>query len=153
MASEWISSALTPLGPQSGDLIWPSATHLALTALLYAWLTAERAMAVLQADRRYADFVAPGGDQGRGARVAANLRNQFEAPLLFHMLVLALAFSDGAVQAQLWLAWVFVAGRVLHTGVQTLSTNVPLRGGVFSINFLALAGMWIVFFTQTVSTG
>jgi hypothetical protein len=32
-------------------------------------------------------------------------------------------------------AWVFVAGRVIHTLVQTLTDNVPLRGQVFLINF------------------
>ena len=35
-------------------------------------------------------------------------------------------------------AWVFVAGRVIHTLVQTLTDNVPLRGQVFLINFAAV---------------
>ena len=35
-------------------------------------------------------------------------------------------------------AWVFVAGRVIHTLVQTLTDNVPLRGQVFMINFLGV---------------
>ena len=36
-------------------------------------------------------------------------------------------------------AWVFVAGRVIHTLVQTLTDNVPLRGQVFLINFAGVA--------------
>jgi len=35
-------------------------------------------------------------------------------------------------------AWVFVAGRVIPTLVQTLTDNVPLRGQVFLINFIAV---------------
>ena len=35
-------------------------------------------------------------------------------------------------------AWVFVAGRVVHTLVQTLTDDVPLRGRVFLINFVAV---------------
>jgi hypothetical protein len=35
-------------------------------------------------------------------------------------------------------AWVFVAGRVIHTLVQTLTSDVPLRGRVFLINFAAV---------------
>jgi hypothetical protein len=35
-------------------------------------------------------------------------------------------------------AWVFVAGRVIHTLVQTLTDHVQLRGRVFMINFLAV---------------
>ena len=38
-------------------------------------------------------------------------------------------------------AWVFVAGRVIHTLVQTLTDNVQLRGQVFMINFLAVAAL------------
>ena len=36
-------------------------------------------------------------------------------------------------------AWVFVAGRVIHTLVQCLTDNVPLRGQVFLINFAGVA--------------
>lgn len=133
---------------EPADLLWPSAAHLALTAFLYVWLSVERALSVLKQRNRYADFARPGGDAGRGARVAANLRNQFEAPPFFHMLILALVLGGDPVQGQLWLAWVFVFGRVLHTGVQTLTDNVVLRGSVFAINFSALVGLWLSFFFQ-----
>jgi len=36
---------------------------------------------------------------------------------------------------------VFIAGRVAHTLVQTLTDNVPLRGQVFTINFLAVVAL------------
>jgi hypothetical protein len=38
-------------------------------------------------------------------------------------------------------AWVFVIGRVVHTLVQTLTDNVPLRGQVFMVNFLAVLAL------------
>ncbi|MFV3332448.1 MAPEG family protein [Pseudomonas sp. NY15437] len=41
-----------------------------------------------------------------------------------------------------WLAWLFIAGRVAHSGVQILTRNVRLRGLVFTINFLAVLGLW-----------
>jgi hypothetical protein len=40
------------------------------------------------------------------------------------------------------LAWVFILGRVIHSGVQILTDNVRLRGLVFTINFLAVLAMW-----------
>jgi hypothetical protein len=138
---------LSPLDP-AALLLWPSAAHLALTAFLYLWLTGERAAAVIARRNRYDDFIRSDVDQGRGARVAANLRNQFEAPPFFHMLILALVLAGEPVVAQLILAWMFVAGRIAHTLVQTLTGNVLLRGAVFSINFLALCGMWVIFFVQ-----
>lgn len=135
-----------PLGIAGArSILLPAAAHLVLVAFLYLWLTMERLGAVRARKRRYSDLQFPGGDVERGARVAANLRNQFEAPMLFYPLVLALWATQTVSVAMVWLAWLFVAGRVLHTGVQTLTGNVPLRGAVFTINFLALAGMWALF--------
>ncbi|WP_439633778.1 MAPEG family protein [Glycocaulis sp.] len=129
-------------------ILLPAAAHLALVAFLYTWLTVERLRAVRAHKHRYSDLQFAGGDVDRGARVAANLRNQFEAPMLFYPLVLALWATQSATSAMVWLAWLFVAGRVLHTAVQTLTGNVPLRGAVFTVNFLALAGLWMLFLLQ-----
>lgn len=130
------------------SLLWPSVLHLGLTAFLYLWLSFERGFGVVQGRQRYSDYILANGDTGRGARLAANLRNQFEAPPFFHMLILALVLAGTPLQGHLILAWVFVLGRVLHTLVQVLFANVVLRGLVFSINFLALGGMWALFFWQ-----
>jgi hypothetical protein len=40
------------------------------------------------------------------------------------------------------LAWIFIGGRIAHSGVQILTANVRLRGLVFTINFLAVIGLW-----------
>ena len=141
----------TLLDPVSA-LLWPSAAHFALTAFLYLWLTLERAGAVMSRRNRYDDFTRVDADQGRGARVAANLRNQFEAPPFFHMLVLALVLAGEPLFLQLVLAWIFVAGRLAHTLVQTMTGNVVLRGVVFSINFLALCAMWVIFFVRMLNS-
>lgn len=130
------------------SLLWPSVLHLGLTAFLYLWLTFERGLGVVRGRQRYSDYILASGDTGRGARVAANLRNQFEAPPFFHMLILALVLAGTPLQGHLILAWVFVLGRGIHTLVQALFANVVLRGLVFSINFLALCGMWGLFFWQ-----
>ena len=140
-----LDSAL--LSEPSGILA-PAACHLLLTAALYAWLTVERAANVWRRRGLYSDLVTPGGDQGRAARIAANLSNQFEAPTVFHPLVLALWATGMASELDLALAWAFVIGRLAHTMVQTLTTNVPLRGMVFSINFVALSGLWGNFFLR-----
>lgn len=128
-----------------GAILLPAAAHLALVAALYAWLSVERLFNVMARRGRYSDLVTPGGDAGRAARVAANLSNQFEAPALFYPLVLALWAAAMVSALDVALAFVFVAGRLIHTGVQTLSRNVPLRGLVFSINFTALLAMWVWF--------
>lgn len=74
-------------------------------------------------------------------RLGANLSNQLEWPLLFYAACLVL-LPSAADPTALVLAWVFVAGRVLHSMVQVLTGNVRLRGLVFTVNFLAVLALW-----------
>src|SRR5207248_1872309 len=72
------------------------------------------------------------------ARITKNLANQFELPVIFYAIVILLVALGRVGTIDLIAAWVFVAGRIVHTLVQTLTDNVPLRGQVFMINFLAV---------------
>lgn len=122
-------------------LILPMAIHVALTAFLYTLLTVARAPKVWGVGRR-ADGSNPWASVE--PRVSANLSNQFEWPLFFYAacLLLIQMQSDSAVAIQL--AWVFIAGRVVHSYVQICTTNIRLRGAVFTINFLSVLGLWLV---------
>lgn len=121
-------------------LIFPMAAHVALTAFLYALLTAVRAPSVWGLGRR------PDGTNPLAKfepRVSANLSNQFEWPVFFYAACLVL-LSAPMDHRHLWLAWVFVGGRFVHSYVQILTTNVRLRGVVFTINFVAVLGLWVM---------
>lgn len=123
----------------SNPLLLAMAAHVAWTTLLYVLLTAARAPAVWGLGRR-ADGSSPWGDAER--RISANLSNQFEWPLFFHVACL-LALQVGAADPVLvGLAWVFVGGRIAHSAVQVLTVNLRLRGLVFTVNFLAVLAMW-----------
>ena len=121
------------------SLIVPMAAHVALAAFLYVLLTIVRAPAVWGIGRR------PDGSNPWAAlepRISANLSNQFEWPLFFHvacLLLLQHQTNPGVVA----LAWLFVVGRILHSAVQILTRNVRLRGVVFTVNFLAVLGLWV----------
>ena len=73
------------------------------------------------------------------ARITRNLANQFELPVIFYAVVVLLVATRNVTTIDIVAAWVFVAGRVIHTLVQTLTDNVPLRGQVFLINFAGVA--------------
>lgn len=120
------------------SLIIPMAAHVALTAFLYAALTVARAPSIWGIGRR-ADGSNPWA--AIEPRISANLSNQFEWPLFFHVACLLL-LPSGANPLALVLAWIFVAGRILHSLVQILTRNIRLRGVVFTINFLAALGLW-----------
>jgi hypothetical protein len=124
----------------SHPLIAPMAAHVAIAAFLYVLLTVVRAPAIWGIGR------APDGSNpwvGIEPRISANLSNQFEWPLFFHVACLIL-LQFPASGVALALAWLFIAGRVLHSMVQILTRNVRLRGLVFTINFLAVLGLWVL---------
>jgi hypothetical protein len=73
------------------------------------------------------------------ARITRNLTNQFELPVIFYAVVVLLIAFGRVTMIDVIAAWVFVAGRLVHSLVQTLTDNVLLRGRVFMINFLAVA--------------
>lgn len=128
----------------SQTLILAMAAHVGLAAMLYVLLTVARAPAVWGIGRR-ADGSNPFADVER--RISANLSNQFEWPVLFYAAcILLLRGSPGEAAAVL--AWTFVAGRVLHSVVQVGTRNVRLRGIVFTANFLAVLGLWVLVVAQ-----
>lgn len=124
----------------SQSLILAMAAHVALAAFLYALLTVARAPAVWGVGR---------DEDGKNPwatvepRISANLSNQFEWPVVFHVACVILMQGQPGVVATA-LAWLFVAGRVLHSAVQILTGNVRLRGVVFTANFVAVIGLWVL---------
>lgn len=120
----------------SNALILPMAAHVALAALLYAALTVARAPKVWGIGRR-ADGSNPFAVIE--PRISANLSNQFEWPLFFHLACLLQPVPSTAAMV---LAWTFIGGRLLHSVVQIFTVNVRLRGLVFMLNFLAVLGLW-----------
>jgi hypothetical protein len=120
-------------------LILPMAAHVGLTSFLYVLLTIARSPNVWGVGQR-ADGSNPWAVVE--PRISANLSNQFEWPVLFYAACLLLIQHQLEAHAAVQLAWVFVIGRVAHTCVQILTTNIRLRGLVFTINFLATLGLW-----------
>lgn len=116
----------------------PFILHFGLVLTLYAALTVARAAAVRQGAAAYADFARADGDPPAAARIARNLSNQFEAPLFAYFAALFLAWRGEVTLVDVAAAWLFLAGRAVHTLVQTLTDNVRLRGLVFTINFVGV---------------
>jgi hypothetical protein len=122
-------------------LILPMAAHVAWAAVLYALLTIVRAPSIWGIGR-----LADGSNPWARfePRISANLSNQFEWPLFFHAGCLLLLHLHATGPAAIALAWTFVGGRLLHSSVQVGTANVRLRGVVFTLNFLAVLGLWAI---------
>ena len=120
------------------SILWPMLAHIGWVFLLYVWLTIVRAQAVRSGEVEYASF-ARRDEPHHIERITRNLANQFELPVIFHAVVVLLVATGRVTAVDTIAAWVFVVGRVIHTLVQTLTDNVPLRGQVFLINFAGVA--------------
>jgi hypothetical protein len=119
-------------------LLWPMLAQIGWTFLLYIWLTVARQRAVKAGEVKYGDF-ARHEEPHHVARITYNLANQFELPVIFYAAVVLLIATNNVMTVDIIAAWIFVAGRVIHSLVQCLTDNVRLRGQVFLINFAGVA--------------
>ena len=77
-------------------------------------------------------------------KINNNIRNQFEVPVLFYVLVIVLwqlGAAGGLAQAA---AWLFVGSRAVHAYVHTGTNYVPVRRAVFlfgCLMVLLMAGL------------
>ena len=127
------------------QLLIPMVAHVFLAASLYVLLTIARAPAIWGIGRR------PDGSNPFSKvepRISANLYNQFEWPLLFYVAGILLHLLGAVTELAVGLAWLFVVGRLAHSFVQIFTTNVRLRGLVFTVNFLSVLGLWGIILQQ-----
>lgn len=126
----------------SDSLFAPMLIHILLVAILYVLLT------IMRAPKIWGIGTNPDGTNPFAKlepRVSANLSNQFEWPVLFYAICVILISRPELYQSiYLWCAWVFVFGRLIHSAIQIFTVNIRLRGAIFTINFLAVMGMWFV---------
>jgi hypothetical protein len=74
---------------------------------------------------------------------ADNYNHLMEQPTLFYATALGLALAGQGDGLNLWLAWGYVALRVVHSLVQALANIILLRFGIFMVSSLALLAMAI----------
>lgn len=116
----------------------PFLGHFALVGLLLVVLLWQRARSVLAGEVKVDDYARANGDAQRSRRVQRNLSNQFELPLFAYFAAAVLIATNTVTEGDIIAAWVFLAGRVLHSAVQCLTDNVRLRGAVFCVNAAAI---------------
>jgi hypothetical protein len=120
-------------------VLWPVLAQIGLTFGLYVWLSAARLLAVRRGEVEFGCFEFGRDEPPAIARITRNLSNQFELPVIVFACVALLVALDRVTWVDIGAAWLFLGGRVIHTAVQTLTDDVPLRGRVFVINFLGCA--------------
>ena len=77
-------------------------------------------------------------------KLANNMQNQFETPILFFALSAAATYIGATGLLTTLLAWAYVAARIGHAAIHTTSNNVLRRLQVFVAGLCVLAAMWLI---------
>lgn len=120
----------------------PVIVQVALTLWLYIALAIAKSQAVKRGEvneerRALHDDAWPDSV----LQINNNIRNQFEVPVLFYVLI-GILWGIDAVNIYIHIAaWIFVISRIIHMAVHTGSNYVPLRRKVFTSGCFVLIGL------------
>jgi len=121
-------------------ILWPLVAQVILVILLFIRLgqlkDRARAAGVVDFELTALDNDAWPDDV---RQVANNIRNQFQVPVLFFVLVLALHARSSVDIYALVFAWIFVATRVMHSLIHVGSNFVPRRTRAFKLSLVVVA--------------
>lgn len=123
-------------------IFWPMIVHFLLVVALYALLGLRRGAAVKAGRAKVSQF-RENLNEPQDSLFARNcLANQFELPVLFHVVCVALFATGGAGPWVVALAWLFVASRYAHAAIQVTSNRIRHRQPAFALGFVVVIGLW-----------
>ena len=124
-------------------LLGPVVALVAWSIVMLVWMAAARFPLLcgraIPDGSRGADLerVAP----GKAHWPAHNYLHLMEQPTIFYAIVFALILMRFDAPINLWLAWGYVAFRVLHSIVQATANVVKIRFPLFALSSLCLIGL------------
>ena len=74
-----------------------------------------------------------------------HLKNQFELPVIFYLLVALLYSLNNLQYIDIIFAWLFVFSRYIHSFIRFKNNYIPYRATVFTLGFVILLTAWINF--------
>ncbi|TPN80803.1 hypothetical protein FJ987_22315 [Mesorhizobium sp. CU2] len=128
-------------------IFWPMLAQVLLVYIVYLVMAKRRHGAVKSGEARVSAYKVRTTEPASSVTVANNLINQFELPVLFHVLCLALFVTNGVNYLTLVLMWLFVLTRYAHAFVHLTSNNLMHRSGMFFLGagILLVAWIWFAF--------
>ena len=131
----------------SSSILQPVVALVLWSMVMWAWLYATRIPAMRRARTRL-DPTLPreqitGTLPPRVRWKADNYNHLMEQPTLFYATALVLAVAGAGEGLNLWLAWAYVALRVVHSLWQALSNVIMVRFSIFTLSSLVLVALAI----------
>jgi len=125
-----------------GSIYAPVIALVLWSFVMWAWLYATRIPAMLASGKTYD----PRGPASQLEEMippqvrwkADNYNHLMEQPTLFYATALTLALIGHGVGLNAWLAWAYVAIRIVHSLVQATVNHIMLRFSIFMVSSVVL---------------
>ena len=137
------------------ELIYPMAAMVLITILVLYRMVRGRFAAVASGavDPRF--YKTYQGEEGETRIVAQHNRhfvNLFENPVLFYAACITAMVTSQVTQIMIWLAWAYVAARLVHMFIHLTSNKIYPRMAIYGASWAALLAMWGVLVTGVATT-
>jgi hypothetical protein len=124
------------------SILKPVLVQVALTFLIQMWMAKERIGAIRAGSVvRNEPGVRPTWT-GRAGTISNAFHNQLEVPMLFYAVVAFALIAQAGDTTMLYLAWAYVALRVVHAAIHTTYNYIPHRFAVYAFSNFVLIAMW-----------
>lgn len=125
-------------------ILWPMIAHAGLVFAIYVLLGLRRRQAVGSGSARMSQFRENRDEPAESLFVRNALENQFELPVLFYAVCLALQASGAVDALTLSLAWLFAVSRYVHSFIHVTSNRIRHRQPAFVAGFLTVIALWVL---------
>lgn len=129
------------------DILCPLFVQVALTFILLLATGISRFRSVRSGAVKAKDIALrqPNWTQ-QPTKFANAFHNQLETPVLFYLLVTLLLVTDKVTDTLIYLAWGYVAARIIHALIHVTYNHVLHRFIIFITSIAILAVMWVMFY-------
>ena len=126
-------------------IFWPMLAHILLVFIIYGVLAVKRSEAVRLTGAQVRSYKSRNNEPEHSQNAANNLLNQFEAPVIFHVLCLSLYATGGADTFMVVVAWIYVLTRYVHAWIHITLNKLRLRTAAFwpPLLLLVLMAVWL----------
>lgn len=136
------------------QLVYPMAAMVLLTAGVMIRMVMGRVSAVKrgEVDARFYKTYQGDAEPRAAAQNTRHFINLFESPVLFYAACLAAMVTGVTGSLVYWLAWTYVACRVVHALVHLGSNRIPPRMAIYGASWVVLLAMWTTLVMGVAST-
>ncbi len=122
-------------------MLTPVLALVCWTLIIWLWMYATRLPAMKAAKINPQDAIHPGSLSVLPANVrvvADNYNHLHESPTIFYALAIYTHLAGAGDQINIWFAWAYVVLRIIHSVLQIVVRQVPLRFFAFALSTACL---------------